>query len=425
MKRLQWMIFCMILLSFTGCKKNDVEDKADGAVVTQEPTGESDQEESVKSTQPEERQEDSLKQIEDQTFEVTLDTWGDVTFASYAPAKEDGDVSFQLLNNKQECIYIFSEEDKDKKLSNEKFDQIKAVAFRDYNNDGKKDILIISQYIQLDTSKAYRQVRLYTQLNGAKEFSRDNQIEEYLMKNYDNETIDSVLEGIKAYREYEKVMGGSNNIETQFQIINDHKEQWISTMDYANDAYHYAVTDLDQNGRLEIITSNTGGTGYYTYSQYYEINETLDGLTKCEQNLVEGDSEADIAMEDTVAFYDELTGNTYYIFYDCIRAVDEYYETMRSISLQNGKIVDTSLASSMTEYKTGGENNTYQNMDGQEIDEDTYSKIADQVYSNLQKQKVTFGWKEFTGNQKIEDLTSDELMRMLRESYDKFTVVNE
>lgn len=48
------------------------------------------------------QQETTGKQIEDQTFDVTLDGWGEVTFAAFLPKENeagDGDVYFKLLKD--------------------------------------------------------------------------------------------------------------------------------------------------------------------------------------------------------------------------------------------------------------------------------------------------------------------------------------
>ncbi len=84
--------------------------------------------------------------IPEQSFDVTLDDWGDVTFASCRPTswRVNEEPSFFLVRDDQ-ILYKFP-------CNNLKdyggmFDSIGAVAFRDINNNGKKDIIIIFNYV--------------------------------------------------------------------------------------------------------------------------------------------------------------------------------------------------------------------------------------------------------------------------------------
>ena len=71
------------------------------------------------------------------------------------------------------------------------------------------------------------------------------------------------------------------SIEGQLKTIAEAKDK-IVTYDDEDENYHYAITDLDQNGRLELIVS-TGmiGTGHFTTNWYYEISKDGSKLKKC------------------------------------------------------------------------------------------------------------------------------------------------
>ena len=67
--------------------------------------------------------------------------------------------------------------------------------------------------------------------------------------------------------------GNSNtsNVDEQIDLIVNNYSMWtMKTDDDTNKPYSYVVTDLDQNGRLEIIASTCQGTGIYTYSNWCE-----------------------------------------------------------------------------------------------------------------------------------------------------------
>ena len=71
------------------------------------------------------------------------------------------------------------------------------------------------------------------------------------------------------------------SIEGQLKTIAEAKDK-IVTYDQYMDSYHYAVTDLDQNGRLElIISTGVNGTSHITNNWYYEISKDGSKLKKC------------------------------------------------------------------------------------------------------------------------------------------------
>ena len=46
-------------------------------------------------------------------------------------------------------------------------------------------------------------------------------------------------------------------------------------------AWFYAFTDLDHNGRLEVIAATTQGSGVFTYGHLYEVAEDFSGVNDC------------------------------------------------------------------------------------------------------------------------------------------------
>lgn len=82
--------------------------------------------------------------IPEQSFDVTLDDWGEVTFMSCKPPSQQyEDTSFFIVRGDQ-ILYKFPNSAKSYVGL---FDSIGAVAFRDINDDGKDDIVIIINYI--------------------------------------------------------------------------------------------------------------------------------------------------------------------------------------------------------------------------------------------------------------------------------------
>ena len=67
------------------------------------------------------------------------------------------------------------------------------------------------------------------------------------------------------------------SVSNQIQIITDNFEN--GTLSSSISDVLYTVTDLDQNGRLEIIWTFTEGSGKFTRNHTYEINEDYNGIT--------------------------------------------------------------------------------------------------------------------------------------------------
>lgn len=360
--------------------------------------------------------------IEEQSFDTTLEGWGDVRFVSLRPedsAKQD--VQFQLLKDGKE-VYTFRGMTEDNSLNSETFVGITAVAFKDYNEDGKKDVILILKYAQ-ESGEEYNQVRIYSQSGDGNEFSIDEGLAEYLMAQYENDSIDSVMKGAKEFREY-NVSLNEGSIPAQLDLIASQKEAWSKEYDtdFDYEPKFYTVTDLDGNGRLEVIMAICTGTGIYTYSSYYEVNEAFDGLTEIEQPTQEGDSQADIITDEVTAYYDTAGGRSYYIFDDLLKSsAAEYYESLRALSLQDGKLIEEYLANKTTIYQDADHFTiTCTDPKGNTISEEEYGQVADQKYGTLDKIKVNFLWNQIDEKKDFDHLSKEELVNKLEQSYTTF-----
>lgn len=148
-------------------------------------------------------------QVMDQSFETILDGFGKVVFAPFEPVNYPsenpdygttmfGDVRFALLSaSAGEKVYEFPGETEDNILEGFiQFKQVLSVAFKDYNEDGRMDILLILEYEDSD-GQIFRRARAYTQDDGEKEFHIDRSLSEYL-GDY-TESMDKIFEGISGY----------------------------------------------------------------------------------------------------------------------------------------------------------------------------------------------------------------------------------
>lgn len=215
----------------------------------------------------------------------------------------------------------------------------------------------------------------------------------------------------------EEEAGDGEDSGAQIRLIADCVDEWAAA-EYG-DANFYAITDLDGNGRLEIIAATCGGSGLYTYSSFYEVNESYDGISTCEYPVEEGESQPDIVMEKVNSFFDEDAGIRYFVFEDVLRnGAAETYFSKQGLYLDHG-VVATVLVASMS--KIAGENGavtvTAQDGMGVDITESEYDEMEDVFFGELEKRDAFFQWMNL---EDVTDMERDELVDSLQTSYDGF-----
>lgn len=157
-------------------------------------------------------QKQAERQIEEHSFEIELDGWGQVMFAPFAQekgendtdqAQENRDVQFKLLKDGK-TVYTFPARYEGDVLQGQKFEGVAAVSFYDYNEDGRKDILLLIKYAGGDSGMgaSFYEPRLYTQEEEL-EFHVDLLPMEYLSDYREN--IADMKKGLKLYARKYKV----------------------------------------------------------------------------------------------------------------------------------------------------------------------------------------------------------------------------
>ena len=212
----------------------------------------------------------------------------------------------------------------------------------------------------------------------------------------------------------------------QIQIIADNLSVWLPAADELTyNSYNYAITDLDFNGRLEIIVSSCQGTGFFTYSSIWQVNDTRDGLEEVSYARSEEYSQPDIIVDTADVYlnaaFDEPIYN--YIFEDYLRnGAAENYSTLMSINLNGTSIYSNILATRQSVYDMeGNETTTYEDQDGNEITAEEYSAAPENTFSSCKKLTASFGWL-YDSEGLIPTLENADLVQRLAESYQGFNV---
>ncbi|ADL53355.1 hypothetical protein [Clostridium cellulovorans] len=130
-----------------------------------------------------------LAVIQDQCFNINLDSYGEVKFIS-GTKRADGYTAlrFYLAGKNDKIIYYFPE------FSTKNFlKEMKAVSFQDINNDGLKEIIVIAEYNSSGPKKEH--CSIYFPKSG--EFINDKNIDDKINSYQDVNTINSVIQCYK------------------------------------------------------------------------------------------------------------------------------------------------------------------------------------------------------------------------------------
>ena len=193
--------------------------------------------------------------------------------------------------------------------------------------------------------------------------------------------------------------------ESQIQLIADNFETWAAQQE--QDWWGYAVTDLNRDGRLEIVSSETHGTGLFTTTRVWEVNVTGDGLTLLTPDWEWGDTPV-LTDENLTCYYNEAQDTYHYIQETMNRdGAAHYYESTMAVTLEYGRLNRTLLATRETVYEgTSVGEITCADGNGNAISEAEYTAIADTTFAGMTKSSVKIKWI----NTPAQPVTIDQLM---------------
>lgn len=222
------------------------------------------------------------------------------------------------------------------------------------------------------------------------------------------------------------ILAGCNSKTEEIGIISKFSGVWMNDMPQSiSDLYGYAVTDLDNNGRPELLAAVNSGKENNTSCRFYEVNEDNTGINECEYEGISEELMADLMVDKTECYKDKSTGIYYYVFTDTLtKGIRETYETKVVISLADGKVTQQKLAQKSTVYEGESETPTvtYTDADGVGINESEYRNIAKIRFADYEKHTAEFGWKGYTKSNyaSLQSLTQSDMILLLSDSFGKF-----
>lgn len=180
----------------------------------------------------------------------------------------------------------------------------------------------------------------------------------------------------------------------QRALIERSRNIWEPDLEY--ETWFSAVTDLDANGRLEILLASLQGTGLYTWVDVWEVNENYSGLTLCEDNTGEGEAWPDI-IKDTLTYYrNPATGRRTFACLDYMRdGAAHYWTGLDSFCLENGRIDVKTLATKDEVYNEQGTSTIrYSDANGTEISEDAWNNAESNAFSGQEPGTLSLSWTQ-------------------------------
>ena len=221
---------------------------------------------------------------------------------------------------------------------------------------------------------------------------------------------------------------------TEKQIDSNTKRQLILLSNSINDwlkprykQVALAVTDLNQNGLLEIVVTSYEADEVEemtSFTEIYEISSSYDGLNIMSKTKINGQNiEPDYVLFDGTCYYDAILDDYRFINYDVIldgknRQIDVY-----SINFGKGQ-AEASLIGSTIESLSDESKTIYKDPDGKEKTEDEYTQLFTDFFEDCVEYYANIGWTVYTLNELdvLVNSNQDVIYKALEDSYKMFSM---
>ena len=161
----------------------------------------------------------------------------------------------------------------------------------------------------------------------------------------------------------------------------------------ADAKWFYAVTDLDHNGRLELLAASVQGDGRYTHVMAWEVGTDLASAAPIQVNVPEDESFPDILTDSADTFYNQVSNTWVYMFYDnIVFSADEAYYAKCAVKLADDGLSFQQLAIQHNQAAGGIVNTAYMDNSGNAITGEQYNAAGTEGPAELIKSSTNFEW---------------------------------
>ena len=187
-------------------------------------------------------------------------------------------------------------------------------------------------------------------------------------------------------------------LETQQQVLEANRSLWAFTEPY-DSPWFYTFTDLDHNGRLEVIAATTQGSGIFTYGRLWEVLPDGSGIRSCyhENTAVEGpDDWPELVLDSLPCYYDTKTDCYYYVCEGVMRNGYAYqFYGWYALWLKSGIAAWEYLAGKeVTWDEQGAEHISCMDVAGNTISEQDYDTAVERRFAGMTKTDQPLTWTQ-------------------------------
>lgn len=220
------------------------------------------------------------------------------------------------------------------------------------------------------------------------------------------------------------------NAENQICIFAENVDEWNDTYMYSAYPFYVTVTDLNKDGKLELITATIDGTAKYSHNNYYAVKMGKSELIQLQTNIRQGQSSADIIYnimyeeneKENVPVYYDVRNNMYYsIHKDYIISPEGQVESIVGLTLNGDMIQEERIVYAYHEHDDEKLKTSYWNYEGEELSVENYKMIEENTYPDLERMEMTWKWHKVTWRE-ISDMDQNKLKALLDDLYNNFTV---
>lgn len=210
--------------------------------------------------------------------------------------------------------------------------------------------------------------------------------------------------------------GLSEEIIAQLEVFAANKDVW-NMNEYNPLIFNYAVYDIDNDGKQELITSANAGTGLYSENHFYITDDIFTKIEELPQEYYEEYSELDIVgYDDGIAYMD---GNViYYPASDYTRnGAAESYIADGAYYLKDGIVYSVIFRGENTLW-TDEDNyeQTLYDAEGNVITQEEWENFYDDFYAGMEPITYHIFWNSIVPEE-LEQASEQEIFNALAESY--------
>ena len=190
----------------------------------------------------------------------------------------------------------------------------------------------------------------------------------------------------------------SVSLEEQRAILEANRSLWEFTEPWES-PWFYSFTDLDHNGRQEVIAASTQGTGIFTYAHFYEVKPDFSGIENVYRSdpALEGPDDWPEIVTDALSFYyDEAADRYWYVCEGVTRdGVAHQYYAWYALCLKDGSARWERLAEKNVEWdENGAEHTECFDAEGKPISWTDYDRAVEDRFAGLEKRALRLEWTQ-------------------------------